>query len=324
MATYRKRSNKWRVEVRKKGQFVSASFNTKAEAVEWAIIKEAEIVAGKTSSMPKTKTVSDAFKRYGEEVSPTKLGGRWEQVLFRSMQRDPLTKVRLHELTTQHVADYRDRRLKKVSPATVNRNLNTISAVFTKARKEWGWLEKNPVSELDRPKQPRPRDRLIMQDEMERVTLALGYSSDGPIQNSTQLVGLFFLLAIETGMRLGELCRMDHTSVHLSKKYIQLHHTKNGDRRQVPLSSRAIELAQHFLETDQRVSSPTASALFRNAARQAEIKDLHFHDTRHEAITRLSKKLDVLALARMVGHRDIKNLMVYYNESATELAAMLE
>ncbi len=185
-------------------------------------------------------------------------------------------------------------------------------------------MERNPVHDLDRPKQPRPRDRLISQDEIDRIVMALGFQEGAPVRKKIELVGLFFLLAIETGMRLGGLCKMEHASVHLSQRYVQLDRTKNGDQRQVPLSSKAVELCVQFLKTDVRVTSPSASALFRKSVKNAGIKNLRFHDTRHEAITRLSKKLDVLALARTVGHRDIKSLMIYYNESATTLAKMLD
>ncbi|MDR2015092.1 MAG: tyrosine-type recombinase/integrase [Azoarcus sp.] len=64
-------------------------------------------------------------------------------------------------------------------------------------------------------------------------------------------------------------------------------------------------------------------ANFRKACRRAQIVDLHFHDTRHEAITRLARKLDVLDLARMVGTRELKILMVYYNATPAEIAARL-
>ena len=51
---------------------------------------------------------------------------------------------------------------------------------------------------------------------------------------------------------------------------------------------------------------------------------MHFHDSRHEAITRLAKKLNVLDLARMTGIRDLKILNVYYNETAESMAARLD
>ena len=324
MATFRKRSDSWRAEIRKRGQYVSASFTTKAEAKSWAIQKEAEILDGKILNMAPGVFVADAFMKYLKEVSPSKGGYRWERVRLTSLCRDPLSRVYLNELKTAHLAIFRDDRLKTVSSGTVNRELNLISAVFTKARKEWQWLSENPIQDLDRPKQPRPRDRLISEDEITRMVFALGYSDVCVITRKCQLVGLFFLLAIETGMRIGEICRVQCDDIFIEKKYVQLHKTKNGDPRKVPLSKRAIELVMKIAETDVRVSSGVASTLFRRGRDAAGIQNLRFHDTRHEAITRLSKKLDVLALARTVGHRDIKSLMIYYNETATELAAMLD
>ena len=55
----------------------------------------------------------------------------------------------------------------------------------------------------------------------------------------------------------------------------------------------------------------------------AGLENLTFHDTRHEGLTRLARKLDVLDLARMVGHRDPRSLMIYYNATATEIAGRL-
>jgi integrase len=64
--------------------------------------------------------------------------------------------------------------------------------------------------------------------------------------------------------------------------------------------------------------------MFRKAKARAMIADATFHDTRHLAITRLAKKLDVLDLARMVGHRDLRQLQIYYNETAEVMAVRLD
>lgn len=61
----------------------------------------------------------------------------------------------------------------------------------------------------------------------------------------------------------------------------------------------------------------------RRARDAAQIKNLHFHDSRAEAIWRLSNKLDVMELARMIGHRDLKSLMHYYNADPDEIADRL-
>jgi integrase len=71
------------------------------------------------------------------------------------------------------------------------------------------------------------------------------------------------------------------------------------------------------------VNKESAGATFRKLRKKLGIEDLRFHDTRHEATSRLSKKLHVLELAATIGHRDLKSLMVYYNPTADELADKL-
>lgn len=126
-------------------------------------------------------------------------------------------------------------------------------------------------------------------------------------------------------MRASEILSLDWTQVDLARRVASLTTTKNGDEREVPLSSAAIAI----LGTAGRgavfpISSASLDRLFRKARDRTEFKDVHFHDARSEAITRLSKKLDVLELARVVGHRDIRSLMIYYRADAEELAKKLD
>jgi integrase len=103
----------------------------------------------------------------------------------------------------------------------------------------------------------------------------------------------------------------------------------------VPLSSEALRvLAQLKPVTDKRedrrcfgiASTQSMDALFRKAKARAGLADagIHFHDSRATAITRLARRLDILSLARMVGHRDLRMLQVYYRESAEDMAARLD
>jgi integrase len=101
--------------------------------------------------------------------------------------------------------------------------------------------------------------------------------------------------------------------------------TKNGDSREVPLSLRAREILALLPRTDPvfGLESAQRDALFRKARDRAKIPNLHFHDSRSEAIWRLSKKLDVMELARVIGHRDLRSLLIYFNASADSLADKL-
>lgn len=116
--------------------------------------------------------------------------------------------------------------------------------------------------------------------------------------------------------------------------------TKNGDSRQVPLSSAAVELLRvinevHKATSDRpaervfTITGPTLDVLFRRARDRAAVDcpscaTVRFHDARGEAITRLSRKLDVLELARVIGHRSLASLMFYYSKSASEIAKKLD
>jgi len=139
--------------------------------------------------------------------------------------------------------------------------------------------------------------------------------------------GYAFLIALETAMRQGELWGLDWSDIDFGGRYLTLHDTRNGSSRHVPLSGKAIELFQ-ALEPKQvgkvfSVSQESGAIYFRKAVKLAGIDNLKFHDARHEALTRLARKLDVLDLARMVGHRDPRSLMIYYNPTPTEIAERL-
>ena len=134
-----------------------------------------------------------------------------------------------------------------------------------------------------------------------------------------------FLFAIETAMRAGEICGL--TAPDITGRVAHLPQTKNGRKRDVPLSRRALELLA-YLPVDSAtvfgITSASLDALFRKTRDRASIENLTFHDSRHEAITRLAKKLNVLDLARMVGHTDLNELQTYYNESAADIAEKLD
>lgn len=136
-----------------------------------------------------------------------------------------------------------------------------------------------------------------------------------------------FLFAIETAMRAGEITGLLPDSIDLKRRVAYLPMMKNGKARQVPLSSRAVELIERLPKTNGPlfgITSMQLSALFRKVKKQADIDGLTFHDSHHEAITCLAKKLHVMDLARMVGHSNINMLMVYYNETAESLAKKLD
>lgn len=321
MASYQKRGKTWRAELYRDGRRESRSFPTKAEAITWATQREAELVG---AALP-DKTLAEALRRYASEVSPTHRGERWEITRLRLLERDRLAGLKLAALKPSDIADWRDRRLKVVSPASVAREMNLLKSVLDIARREWGWLRVNPSADVRRPPTPASRKRRVAADEIERLSLGFGLGEGLAADTATQRVGLAFLFALETAMRAGEITGLYWQDV--GEKSVRLPLTKNGDARAVPLSTRAREILAALPRGDGPVfglEPGVRDALFRKVRDRCQIPDLHFHDSRSEAIWRLSKKLDVMELARVIGHRDLRSLLIYYRADADALADRLD
>jgi integrase len=266
--------------------------------------------------------LGELFDRYAREVSPTKRGHRWEVIRLEKLGRDKISGVMLADLAASNFADWRDRRLKEVAPGSVIREMQLMSAVLNTARKEWGVIASNPLADVRKPSKPPPRDRLPTKDEMERI----GHCAGADLKHATARAFHAFLFSCETAMRAGEVVGLTWDRVDLERRVAHLEHTKNGRPRDVPLSLEAVRLLEALpkLEPVFGLSSQQLDILFRKSRDKACVAGLTYHDSRHYAITRLSKKLDVLDLARMVGHTDLKMLMTYYNESAENMARRLD
>jgi len=319
MPSYRRRGSTWRAEVYKDGARESGTFPSKQAAVAWATQREAELVGARLPEY----TLKDALRRFANDVSASRKGKKWEQARLRLLERDVLASKRLAAVTRTDVADLRDRRLQEVASASVRREMNLLISVLEHCAGDWGWLRSNPARGVKRPEGAPPRRRRITPDEVDRVTLALGQSG-ADVATASQRTALAFHFAIETAMRSGEILGLKWSDIGL--KSAKLPDTKNGDSRVVPLSVRARQILAVLPGSDGKcfnLEDGTRDVMWRKAVSAAEIPDLHFHDSRAEAIWRLSKKLDVMELARMIGHRDIRSLMFYYNADPDELADRL-
>lgn len=338
MATYTKRDGKWRAQIRRKGVNLSETFRSKADAVAWATAKEHEINIGKLT--PGTKhTVADAMREYEKRVSPTKRAARWEAIRFAAFIRDfpHIAEMPLSDVDASVMGRWRDARLdgadgrNAVGTATVLREINLYSHVFTTARDEWKWITESPFKGMRRPSEPQPRKRRITDDEVALLIFQLGYVADETPATKSARIGAILLWAIETAMRAGEIVGLTWENVDLVKRYAHLPRTKTEVARDVPLSPRALALLEQMKPLRKEfegsvfgVDSAALDALFRKAKKAAALEDLHFHDTRREALTRLSKIFNVMELAKISGHRDLRILNeVYYAPHAADLADKL-
>lgn len=321
MASIQKHGARWRVQVYANGVRDSRVLDTKQEAAKWALEREAELTGKKLPD----KSFGDALALYEREVAPTHRAGDKEIVRLKSLRREPMARRKLAGLSGDDLAHWRDTRLKEVKPASVAREMNLIRSVLEHVRlPPYRWIKANPLADVKWPTVPRGRARRITAEEQAAVEVAFGQADGLRGELATHRVGLAFLFALETAMRSGEIVALRWEDVRLSERYVVLPMTKNGDRREVPLSSRALAILSALPEADPvfGLNAAQRDALWRKNL-PAWIPDLHFHDSRGEAIWRLSKKLDVLQLARVIGHRNPASLMDYYRESAADMAKLL-
>lgn len=329
MAYLRKVKGGWRAEVEKLGVRRSKTFPTKVEANNWAAAEESAILTDSTARWPR-KTLADAIKRYREEVSSQKRGERAEGLRFDAIEREfaALVAKPLIDVTTDDLVHWRTARLKVVTPGAVRRDANLLRNLFSRARDEWKWIPESPFKGFKVPSDNPSRERRVAPAEVKRLCRWLGYRTDA-VEGKQQQVALAFLVALRTGMRAGEILSLSDATVDFDKRVARVPHKTQhltGRLREVPLSRPAVRLLRQRAGRGKffDLTDKSLDALFRKARDALLIEGLHFHDSRAEALTRLAKRVDVLTLARISGHKDLRMLLeVYYRESTSDIAARI-
>jgi len=368
MATIRRRGpQQWHAQVRRKGRpSQTKTFDTKAEAEAWAAMIESEMNRGVWLDRRESEatTLRELLARYEREVVPRKRGAAQEASVLGMWSELPLASRIVATIRSADMAELRDGWLKEgYAPATVLRRLAVLSHVFNMARKEWGMESlSNPVELVGKPSPNNARTRRIanapllgrrggrarVQDELDLV-IAASESSKLPAAAT---------LAVETGMRRGELAALRWEHIDLGRRVAHLPRTKNGTSRDVPLSPVAIDVLVALLPASGRrrkvpevpselrglvlgMRPDGITQAFDRAQHRARVnyeiecankdvepdpeflKGLRFHDLRHEATSRLAERFQMHELAKITGHKDTRMLLRYYHPDAADLAKRL-
>jgi integrase len=327
MASISKHARGYRAQVYVRGRRKSKLLRTMREAQAWAAAEEATLAAPPGDR----HTVADLLDRYAEEVMRHKKGGEHEERQARALIRDfpGLAAKKLSALDTPDMAAWRDARLKSVSDATVLRQINWLRHAFRIAREEWKWMDANPLKGMRLPRQPSPRARRVSPREVRALCQNLGYRPGRAPETKSQEVALAFMVALRSAMRAGEILSLGKGNLNLTRRVASVAHKTQhltGRPRDVPLTRHAVRLLEPVAARERcfTISSAVLDALFRKARDRLLIKDLHFHDSRAEALTRLARKVDVMTLGKISGHKDLNLLQaVYYRETAEQIAARL-
>ncbi|MDG1097531.1 MAG: site-specific integrase [Methylophilaceae bacterium] len=329
MATYRNRNGKWQARIVRKGQIpISKTFIRKSDAKRWARNIEAEMDNGFFIN-PKLaeKTIfKELIERYIDEVLPSMRGAYADIYRLRAISRKSISKLSINLLSPSKIAEYRDERLKHIKPNTLIRELAYISSIINHARREWGFNISNPVTLVRKPKVPAGRSRILSNEE--KILLLATYKQITPNFFNIWMPSIIEF-ALATAMRLGEITTLLWVNVDIDSRVAFLPMTKNGSSRYVPLSTHAIEILKNLPNyKDLRVfpvNKLSVTASFSRTSRKAQIKNIHFHDLRHTAITNMSGKINnVIELSNITGHKYLSMLKRYIHPNLVDLAKKLD
>ena len=340
MATIQRREGRngltYRVMVRHRGHDPEyRSFRKLVDAKAYAAKATTAINegAGATVREARRRTLSEAIKRYSDSVLATRddQSARSHYAFW----TERLGHMRLALVTADVIVEARDELLRRKSrfgrplaPATVKLYLESLSAVFKMARKEWRWTIYNPVSDVTRPKLPKGRDRYLTDAERTALLAACTASTDPRLHP-------FVLLAISTGARAGELTGLKWGDVDLDRGVATLRNTKNGDMRAMPIKGSALESIKAMkpdgADAEAHVFAGPPGPIFRytepfKAARDAAgIKNFRFHDCRHSTASYLAMNgASPSEIAAVLGHRTLAMVKRYAHLSDGHVGSVIE
>lgn len=331
----------WKALIRRQGWPTSVkTFRTKRDAEDWARRTEDEMVRGVyiRRNLPESLTVSDALERYAREIVPLKKPSTQEREGPRIRELNAFFgRYALLAVSPDLVARFRDHRLGQgKSNNTVRLELALLGHLFSTAIKEWHLgLPMNPVAMIRKPNPGAGRTRRLSADEQQRLLAAVD-------AHSNPMLGWIVRIAIETGMRRSEIMHLHCRQVDLTRRVVRLIDTKNTTQRTVPLNQRATEVFRKALTNTTRPKD-TPLVFFgepgkdgqrgpyefwktwQHIRRQLGLQDLHFHDLRHEAVSRLVELgLSDQEVAAISGHKSMQMLRRYTHLRAEDLVGRLD
>ncbi len=277
------------------------TFGTRRRAERWVRLVEGQIEEGRhfRSAEAKRKSLAEAIDRYTRDELPNKRSDGEMHATCLKWWRAELGHLKLADITPALAVEYRDKlkgrkhRDKKLSNARVNRYVAVASHLFTVARKRWHWVDRNPLSDVDKLPEAGGRIRVLTDDERKAL---LAETARDPVLHA------FVVLALSTACRAGELQKLEWRDVDLKSGRVLFRETKNATPRTVWISGAPLELVKEHGKV--RSIDPRALVFpatgkrgvyeyhvpFRAAVDAAGIVGLVFHSLRHTAATMLARQ----------------------------------
>ena len=313
MASIRRRNNKYQVQVRKNNyKRISRTFYSLKSAKTWANHIENKMALGFDLEEKNDSSLKDIIERYLKEITIFKKGKESETRRLNRLLKENICKEKAYNLKTFHFVEFKNKRIKDGNK-TCHYDLVLLRHIYNVAINQWNLFNiKNPLINVPKPKLNPSRERRLT--EYEYTFLVKG---NYPQQSLRYLIEC----AIETGMRRGEILNIKKE--HIKGQTLLIPQTKNGHPRTIPLTKKAL----YILNNTELPFPYTPNALklaWNRLKKKGNIKDLHFHDLRHEAISRFFEKgLSIPEVALISGHRDVRMLFRYTHLKAEDILRKL-
>jgi len=219
----------------------------------------------------------------------------------------------LRDIGPELVERYKTKRKTEVSPATVNREISFLKTMFNKAL-EWGRLELSPLKNVKKFKEDNGRERILTNEETKRL-----------VEAANDHLKPILIIALNTGMRRGEILSLKWENIKLSKRCIYIEDSKAGKSRSIPMNGLVIEAMSIIPQNSEYVfynpitKGPIqdVKTAFKSVCKNVKIKGLRFHDLRHTFATNLIiSGVDLVTVSKILGHSSIQMTMRYVNPNS--------
>lgn len=316
-----KRGGKWCIGYSHNGRWVRKTIGTSkklAVLVEKKI--KLDIAKGEYLGMVESKKM--LFEELCEEylqfskANKTTQSHRRDQTSIKNLLSVSKGKL-IARVSARDVEHYMNKRRDKVTPATVNRELSCIKHMFNKAV-QWGYLANSPLRTVKKYKEPPGRVRYLSESESVKL-----------LQHCADHLKPIVVMALNTGMRKGEILNLEWADIDMHNRTITLRKTKNNELRILPINNmlyRTLRLMgqqpgnQYVFSNCDGKPYRDIKVGFKAALRRAGIKDFRFHDLRHTFASRLVMAgVDIRTVQVLLGHKDIKMTMRYSHLSDKNL-----
>ena len=231
----------------------------------------------------------------------------------------------LQKVTPLLIEKYRAERLKAgVSRSTVNREITIMKKMFNLAI-DWSLTDKNPIvkvklfSEKDTMK-----ERILTEEEVRLMA------------ESPEYLKPILIVALNSGMRRGEVLNLKWKQIDISKKLIRVENTKSGKNRVIPVNEYLYQVLlkakcengkSRFVFPNPETELPYTEVKksFKSACERAGIDDLRFHDLRHTFATRLLESgVDLITVRDLLGHFSVRVTQRYTHSSQEQKKVAVE